>query len=159
MRINKGKLLPIDRAIVERVFEESAPERVVELRALLREYNPEFVVIPDSPGITLKSAGRTVKFDNKSMRILWLLAHAAWREFCCYCPYVLRLRDEGKPIHFATMRNDDPGLDNAIQSFESVLYLARSAISADDETPISWPTDVPEPGEDRETLANDQKAI
>ena len=73
------------------------------------------------------------------MRILWLLAHAAWREFCCYCPYVLRLRDEGKPIHFAMMRNDDPGLDNAIQSFESVLYLARSAISADDETPISGP--------------------
>src|ERR1039458_10279129 len=88
----------VDRAIFERVIVESAPERADYLHGIWRNYDPEFVLVCDSPGIKPKSKGKVIKFDNKSMRILWLLAHSAWRIFVCHNLHVLQTLATGSPI-------------------------------------------------------------
>jgi hypothetical protein len=149
---------PIDRAVFERLIVASAPERVEDLREIWKNYDPEFVLVPDSPGIKPSSKGKVVKFDDKSMRILWVLAHSAWRIFVCHSPHVLLMIATGDPIDRDMMKKD-PGFAEAVAAFEGFLYLMRDAVKAESADEIAWPQDLADPNTDRSTLPADQHAV
>jgi hypothetical protein len=61
---------PIGRIPIENLILGAVPEGASKLHEIWRKYDPEFVVIPDSRGITLKARGRRIIYDLKTLRDL-----------------------------------------------------------------------------------------
>jgi hypothetical protein len=152
--------LPIDRIIIENLILGAAPERAAKLQEIWRKHNPEFVVVPDSRGFTLKArdSDRRIIYDLKTLRMFPLLAHAAWRVFVCHVPHVLTSFWTGRPIDGQMMWNDEnfPGVRAAFEAFLDVAQNAVNAPTADD---ISWPKDLCDVTADPSTLTTEQRAI
>lgn len=148
----------MDQAIAERVIVDSVPERAAELREIWAKYDLQFAVVSDSLKIGFRSRGKVIEFDNKTMRILWVLAHSAWRMFVCYSPHVLLALATGCSIDLEMMQRDQ-GLEKARASFEGLLYVVRNAVAAQSADDVAWPLDLPDPMADRSSLSAEQKAV
>ncbi len=137
---------PINHVVIENLILGAAPERAAKLQAIWHKHNPEFVIVPDSRGITLKARDRDKRiiFDNKTLRIFSLLAHAAWRVFVCHCPHVLVSSWTGGPIDAEMLWNDE-GFPGAQAAFEAFLDVAKEAVNARSANDISWPKDIFDP--------------
>jgi hypothetical protein len=99
---------PVDRRVIENLILGAAPESETRLREIWQKHNPEFVVLPDSPGFTLKArdCDKRIIYDLKALRIFSLLGHAAWRVFVCNCRHVLVSNWTGTPINAEMLWND-----------------------------------------------------
>jgi len=146
--------------VIEHLVLGAAPEFEEQLREIWKEHNPEFVVVPDSPGITLKArdTDKRIIYNLKTLRIFALLGHAAWRVFVCHCPQVLMNSWTGKPID-AEMMWKDKGFLGARDAFEEFLQVVQDAIKADSAAQIKWPGDLVDLTADPSILTTEQRAI
>jgi len=148
----------IDRRVIEYLILGAAPESETRLREIWQQHNPEFVVIPDSPGITLKTREKRIIYDLKTLRIFSVLGHAAWRVFVCHCPHVLLSNWTGTPIN-AEMLWNDATYPAARDAFEEFLKVAQDATKAASVGGINWPHDLCDIAADPSTLNTEQRAI
>lgn len=140
----------IDSSLVERAILDTAPERADRLHQILEDYRPQFAVVPDSLGFVLKTKGNLISFNDKTMKTLWILAHAAWRIFECHSPHVLLSIRRGRSI--AELMEIDKRIETALASFEELLYIVQSAAKAGLASELEWPDYVPSPSADRSTI-------
>lgn len=151
---------PIDRRVVENLILGAAPECASRLREIWEKHNPQFVVVPDSPGITLKARDydKRIIYDLKTLRLFSLLGQAAWRAFVCHCPSVLTSSWTGHPIDAEMMWNDE-GFPGAEAAFENLLAVAQTATEAQSTNDVIWPNDYIDLTADPATLNTEQRAI
>jgi Peptidase U49 len=151
---------PVDLHVIENLILGAAPESDARLHEIWQKHNPEFVIVPDSPGITLKArdSEKRIIYDHKTLRIFSLLGHAAWRVFVCHCPHVLLSNWTGTPINAEMMWNDAeyPGAHDA---FEEFLDAAQNAVKAGSADSINWPGNLCDVAADPLTLNREQRAI
>jgi hypothetical protein len=79
---------PISPGFVANLLKASAPERLDEITALWKQYDPQFFVADDGPGVLLSTNSKRVVFDLKTMAVYWLLSFAGWEVLECYSPAV-----------------------------------------------------------------------
>jgi hypothetical protein len=79
---------PISPGFVANLLKASAPERLDEITALWKQYDPQFFVADDGPGVLLSTNSKRVVFDLKTMAVYWLLSFAGWKVLECYSPAV-----------------------------------------------------------------------
>jgi Peptidase U49 len=151
---------PVDRRVIENLVLGAAPECAGRLREIWRKHDPEFVVVPDSPGITLKArdSDKRIIYDLKTLRLFSLLGHAAWHVFECHCPHVQLSNWTGRPINAEMMWND-AAYPGARAAFEEFLDIAQNGIKAASAKDINWPKDLCDVAADPSGLTTEQRAI
>jgi hypothetical protein len=85
-RIRNEKSIPAE--YVENLLRGSAPERLEDIKALWKKYQPQFFTADDGPGALLSTNKKRIVFDLKTMAVYWLLSFAGWRVLGCYSPAV-----------------------------------------------------------------------
>jgi len=172
---------PISREYIERLLEGAAPERLEEMKKLWAEYNPQFFLADDGPGVQMSALDNCITFDNKTLRIYWLLSFAGWKTVKCYSPAVLgsisgasligrrdivscimgRLLRAGMPpgTTIANVIQADNGLATVENRFQEYVYNARTLLRSDQFDKALWPAEVPLPGTPREHLKERQDQI
>lgn len=112
------------------LFVGCAPERRAELEAMVEDLQLEFQVHDDNheDGKFIFDAGayRYVRFNARSMRLLWLGAYIAWEG------YSATPMQHGQPAD--------------LSRFEALLDTFEQILDAEDPEAVAWPADVPEPG-------------
>jgi hypothetical protein len=173
MLIQQEEAIP--RELIEKLLVASAPERADDLAEIWREYDPRFCISRDSKGVQLSANSERVLFDHKTMCVYWLLAFAGWRALECYCPAVLCSLPPSNLAHafgldeqliaamlpaamtVADVLKLDRGISKVEQRLDEHLYLAHSMLRANALHDSDWPADIPRPGADRDTLANNSE--
>jgi hypothetical protein len=161
---------PIPRERVEKLLTAAAPERLADLDDLWCQYDPRFHRAPDAAGITMQANRERVLFDNKTLSVYWLLAFTGWRTLNCYCPAVLAslapsilarafgVGDEVIAAHvpptmtIADALEHDTEVAHVETYLDEKLYSARSILRSDVLDETFWPSDIPWPDVDRESL-------
>lgn len=151
------KFQPIDRAIIENNILGAAPEQRSYLLRIWQEHKPEFGFVPEGPGFTLYTVSKRTSLDAKTIPIIWLLGHAAWRVFICHSPHVLYSLLSGNPLDSKMIRRDE-GLEETQAAFETLLYLVGHSVQARSIGEIQWPQDIPRPRADSSGLPLQQRA-
>jgi hypothetical protein len=165
---------PIPAEYVENLLRGSAPERVEDIKALWKKYEPQFFVADDGPGVLLSANKKRIVFDRKTMAVYWLLSFAGWKVLECYSPAVYGSLPAGNlsgilglppdlvrksfppNTTIAQVLDADDGLVEAESRFSGTIYIAQSILDADRMDETDWPRDIPPPEADREQLANKQ---
>ncbi len=164
---------PISPEFVANLLKASAPERLDEITTLWKQYDPQFFVADDGPGVLLSTNSKRVVFDRKTMAVYWLLSFAGWKVLECYSPAALcSLPADTLPgflgIHpdsipqaptagatIAQVLEADHGLAAVEARFNEIIYIARSILLADHMEEADWPNDIPSLEADRALLASD----
>jgi hypothetical protein len=154
----------IDRMIIERLIVSdapsvvgAAPERVADLHKIWQKYDPEFVRVPDSLGVTLISDIKQIKFDTKIRRIIWMAGHAAWRIFVCHSPHLLVSLANRSSVD-SVMLHEDNGFQDARTEFEGLLYVIRGLVEAETSEQVDRPKYISKPQADITGFTVEQKA-
>lgn len=69
---------------IKALFLGLAPERTDELGQMWDDYQLQFCLFTDNKGVLLAGgAYRSVHFNQRSLRVIWVSAFAAWEAFAC----------------------------------------------------------------------------
>ena len=168
---------PIPAEYVENLLRGSAPERVEEIKALWKKYEPQFSVADDGPGALLSANTRRIVFDRKTMAVYWLLSFAGWKVLECYSPAVYAslpadnwagflgfppdLVRKSFPIGttIAQVLEADVGLPEVESRLNEIIYTAQCILNADQMDDGDWPSSIPSPEADRDLLVNNQDKV
>lgn len=144
----------IQRAILNLLL-GAAPERSNEILSIWDQCAPKVKVVPDQKGITISSNGNRIKFDLKSIDVLWLIGFSSWKVFECYTPPVIVAASTWQNL--SKVMTEDEGLAEiemvSKQRRSSFQHLIQS--SCIDASP--WPDDIPKPLSDRNLLSSEQE--
>ncbi len=107
------------------------PERESELKDLWEKYQPKFNLVEDvtRDGKVILDAGlyREVRFNHRSMKLIWLASFVAWEGYCAV----------------------DAGWDTQqfeLVRFKSLVAVFKKIMDADDPDTVPWPDSLPRPG-------------
>lgn len=128
------------------LFRMAAPERSEELDALVQHYNPAFFVATDQPRFLLEASPSLgfVRYLNRTLLQVWVLAWAMWKEMYCWSTSVWLLAQGGKAFVLAEFE----ALPDQAQSYVDADALYSEAMAFARSDPLdwgSWPSHVPRP--------------
>lgn len=146
---------PQVRHVILTLLKAAVPERSSEIDALWQRFNPAVEVAPDSSGIAMDATRHRIRFDGKTMRVLWLMGFNGWQSTVLYSPAIVLSGPLGLSIDALLNEDDERGLLES--DFRSRTRTAENLKDAKNSDDIPWPEDIPAPGEDREQLGSDQE--
>lgn len=141
-------------SIIKMLMKGAVPERVEEIEALWRHYQPQVVVVENRSGITLNASRERIEFDPKTADVFWLVGFSGWRAIECYSPHVILSADLSIALH--NLLDDDAELSEVERAYKERLAAARNLIEQRDADLVSWPDDLPRPVSDRDDLDGNQ---
>lgn len=123
-----------------------APERSDELAALVREYNPAFLVANDQPSFLLEASPSFgfVRYVNRALLHVWVLAWAMWKEMYCWSSELWFLAKDGKPFVLAEL----DALPDQAASYADADAVYSEGMAFIQSNPLEWtlwPSQVPRP--------------
>ncbi|MBY5286872.1 phage exclusion protein Lit family protein [Pseudomonas aeruginosa] len=142
---------------VLRLLKAAVPERSSEIDDLWKKYKPAVQISEDSPGTSIDATRHRIRFDNKTMRAIWLIGFNGWNCLSLYSPAVVLAQIFNLSIDQILGEDDERG--RLEFDYRSRSSLAERLVSASSPDAITWPEDIPEPGSDRENLTSDQEKV
>lgn len=146
---------PSDRTIILHLLRGAVPERADYLCNLWVEHGHSVEVAPSAKGATMNSTSQRIKFDTKTIDLFWLMGFAAWRAIELYGPAVMLAQCTDMSID--RILNDDEERSQLEFEYKQRIGSVEALLSTTSTDKIAWPTDVPMPTHDRESLANNQE--
>lgn len=146
---------PSHRTIILHLLRGAVPERADYLCNLWVEHKHAVEVAPSTTGATMNATSQRIKFDIKTIDLFWLMGFAVWHAIELYGPAVVIA--QGSDVSIDTILNDDKERPQLEFDFKQRINAVEALLSAASTDEIAWPTDIPEPTDDRESLANDQE--
>lgn len=143
-----------DRTIVLHLLCGAVPERADDISSLWSKYGHEVVVVPSSSGVTMNADATRIQVDVKTINFFWVLGFSAWRTIEVYAPALVIATSTGMTLKQAL--TVDVGRGQYEFDYKQRIASARSLITSEQTIEISWPTDIPKPTSDRESLADIQ---
>jgi hypothetical protein len=134
----------------------AAPEQKLHLEGILRQYDLEVLVEPNSSDANLAATPGRIKFDNKTMQVYWLLGFAGWRVIECYTPAIIASLCGLGSLHDCL--HSDTGLSELEGRYRERVHLARALLRATNTDRFEWPAEVPAVGTERNELAPQDQA-
>lgn len=135
----------------------AVPERHSELDTLWERYAPAIELASDSRGITMDANKHRIRFDAKTLRIVWLMGFNGWQTIGLYAPALIWSGVFGKTID--EMFNGDEELGQLESEYKARATIAADLINTMRVEDVAWPPDIPEPGVDRPSLKSDQEKV
>lgn len=148
---------PSHRTIILHLLRGAVPERADYLSKLWVEHGHDVEVVPSTKGATMNSTSRRIRFDTKTVDLFWLMGFTVWRAIEVYGPAVTLAQCRHQSID--KILNDDEELPQLEFEYKQRTSSVEALISASSTDEITWPSDVPVPTHDRESLANDQEKL
>lgn len=145
---------PSDRTIILHLLRGAVPERADEISGLWHQYGHAVEVAPSAKGVTMNADAMRIQVDTKTIDFFWLLGFSAWRAIEVYSPALVLATVTGMPLDQALSIDTKRGPFEF--EYKQRVASAQSLIAAKQTADISWPTDVPEPTADRESLGDVQ---
>lgn len=127
-----------------------APERVDEIDALWKKYNPNVVLVDDAKQITLNANKDRIECDAKTMDVFWLIGFSGWKSIECYTPSVILSAASGQAV--ADVLKQDRGIVEVERDYKERRAAAQSLIDAPSLSVAPWPRDIPRPCANRDAL-------
>ena len=146
---------PSPSTIILHLLRGAVPEQADCLSSLWGEHGHDVEVAQSSKGTTMNSTSLRIKFDTKTVDFFWLMGFAVWRAIELYGPAVMLARCTDMSID--NILNDDEERPQLEHEYKQRISSVEALLSASSTDEIAWPTDVPMPTHDRESLANDQE--
>lgn len=148
---------PSDRTIILHLLRGAVPERADEISALWSQYGHAVEVAASSTGVTMNADATRIRFDTKTIDFFWLLGFSAWRAIEVYSPALVLATVTGMPLDQALSVDAERGQYEF--DYRQRIASAQSLIAAEQTADIAWPTDVPEPTPDRDSLGDVQHMV
>lgn len=145
-----------EQAVLQ-LLKSAVPERSSEIDELWRKYSPAIQVSDDAPGVAMDATRHRIRFDNKTMRAIWLMGFNGWRCISIYSPAIVLSQLFQHSIEQVLGGDDERGLLEL--DYRSRMSVAERLISTGGSAEEDWPDDIPEPGLNREELATDQGKV
>lgn len=145
---------PSDRTIILHLLRGAVPERGDEISALWSQYGHAVEVAASTTGVTMNADATRIRFDTKTIDFFWLLGFSAWRAIEVYSPALVLATVTGMPLDQALSVDAERGQYEF--DYKQRIASARSLVAAEQTANITWPTDVPDPTPDRESLGDNQ---
>lgn len=145
---------PSNRTIILHLLRGAVPERADEISGLWRQYGHAVEVAPSAKGVTMNADATRIQFDTKTIDFFWLLGFSAWHAIEVYSPALVLATVTGMPLDLAL--NVDAERGEYESYYRQRIASAQSLIAAEQTGDVAWPTDVPEPTADRESLGDVQ---
>ncbi|MGY4299778.1 hypothetical protein ACVWXN_007873 [Bradyrhizobium sp. i1.4.4] len=146
---------PSDRTIVLHLLRGAVPERADYLSKLWVQHGHDVEVVPSTKGATMNSTSRRIKFDTKTVDLFWLMGFAVWRAIELYGPAIAIAQRTDMSID--KILSDDEERPQLELDYKQRIGAVEALLSAESTDEIAWPTDIPKPTDDRESLENDQE--
>lgn len=135
---------------VLRLLRSTVPERAQELDVLWRKYRPDVEIAPDSSGVEMNATRERIRFDNKTLRAIWLMGFSSWNCLAIYSPAILVSELLAVPIDKILDADDDRGILEA--DYRGWMSIASTLLSGSGSGDDVWPEGIPEPGANRDSL-------
>jgi hypothetical protein len=136
-------------SVVRKLFDGVVPEKASEIESIVSKYCPQFRVIGDGEGFTLKAGGYTaIQFNSRSTRQMWLFGYAGRQALHCYASFIDLLKSSGSDLDMRQI-NRIPGQAEEYDAFTRTLDAVKELNSVFHEDDFEWPLDIPEPEEGR----------
>lgn len=145
---------PSDRTIILHLLRGAVPEHADEISRLWSQYGHAVDVAPSAKGVTMNADAKRIQFDTKTIDFFWLLGFSAWRAVEVYMPALHLATSRKIPLDLAL--NVDAERGQYEFDYKQRIATAQSLIAAEQTGDTVWPTDVPEPTADRESLGDVQ---
>ena len=145
---------PNAKQVVRDLMKAAVPERSSELDELWDKYSPEVEVAKDAKGITMNANKHRIQFDNKTMKVLWLMGFNGWQTLGLYSPAVFLSGVLGVSIDGILMEDEERGPLEFDHKFRS--GMAEDMLDGMNVAEAQWPSDIPRPVSDREELSSIQ---
>lgn len=155
--MNRAINHPQAEQAVLHLLKSAVPERSSEIEELWRKYGPAIQVSDDAPGVAMDATRHRIRFDNKTMRAIWLMGFNGWHCISMYSSAIVLSQLFQHSIDQILGGDDERGLLEL--DYRSRMSVAERLICSGDSDGIPWPVDIPEPGLDREELATDQDKV
>jgi len=143
-----------NKTIILHLLRGAVPERADEISGLWRQYGHAVEVATSKKGVTMNANATRIKFDTKTIDLFWLLGFSAWRAIEVYSPAVVLATMTGISLDDALNVDEERGQYEF--DYRQRIASAQSLITAEQTVDISWPTDVPQPTAERESLGEAQ---
>lgn len=128
------------------LFRIVAPERSDELAHLNNDYSPAFVVAAEGAQFLFQASPSfgLVRYSNRTLLRVWLLAWVLWKEMYCWATEVWALARTGTP--FVLQRLEAlPGQTDSYMNADSLYAEVLEFVSADSLNWGKWPARIPKP--------------
>jgi Peptidase U49 len=142
---------------VRHLLRGAAPERASEMESLWDRYAPAVELAVSSAGITMNATSRRIRFDTKTLDVLWLIGFSGWRSIETYAPGIVLAGITGTSLEDALKNDEDLGLFEA--EYKQRIRAAHAVLGAKSTSDVPWPPDIPEPQGDRNALASEQDKV
>jgi hypothetical protein len=146
---------PSDQTIVLNLLRGAVPERADYLCKLWVDHGHDVEIAPSATGATMNSTSRRIKFDTKTIDLFWLVGFAVWRAIELYGPAVALAQCTGRSID--KILDDDEDRPQLELDYRQRIAAAEALLVAASTDDITWPSDIPKPSDDRESLKDDQE--
>lgn len=143
--------------VVLRLLKSAVPERSSEIEELWKKYKPSIQISEDVRGVVIDATRHRIRFDNKTMRAIWLMGFNGWHSIALYSPAIVLAQMFDLSID-QVLGNDDE-LGSLEFDYRSRMSIAEKLIDTGSTDAGAWPSDIPEPGTERENLASDQEKV
>ncbi len=150
-----AEVSPKDAVIA--LMEGAVPERVLDLRALWKQYDPAVVLMMDARRITMNADRNRIAFDAKTKDVFWMIGFAGWKAIECYSPLVVVSAGTGQTV--SDVIKDDQSLPEVERAYKERRAAAQALIDTADPDSVRWPPDIPRPTADRDGFNNDQDKV
>jgi len=144
----------VEQKAVIQLLKSAVPERSAEIDELWDKYGPAIVVAGDAPKIVMDANRSRIRFDNKTLRVIWLMGFNGWHSVSLYSPSIVLSQVWEISIDQALSEDDERGLLE--MDYRSRASTAENLAHASSVELVAWPEDIPEPGANREQLTTDQ---
>jgi hypothetical protein len=146
---------PSDETIVLNLLRGAVPERADYLSRVWVEHGHDVEVANSATGATMNSTSRRIKFDIKTIDLFWLMGFAVWPAIELYGPAVKIAIETAMSIDKILDKDDErPQLEFEYRQRIGAIDALLVAHSTD---AITWPSDIPAPTDNRESLNGDQE--
>ncbi|MCP1471943.1 hypothetical protein J3E64_003658 [Sphingobium sp. OAS761] len=112
-------------------------------------------VASSATGTTMNSTNRRIKFDTKTIDLFWLMGFAVWRAIELYGPAVALAQRTGMSID--KILEDDEERPQLELDYKQRIAATKALLGAAATDGITWPSDIPKPTDDRDSLKDDQE--
>ena len=145
---------PSDRTIILHLLRGAVPERADEISGLWSQYGHAVEVAPSRKGVTMNANGKRIQLDTKTIDLFWLLGFSSWRAIEVYAPALVVATSSGISLDQALSVDEELGQYEF--DYKQLIAAAQSLITAEQNSDIVWPSDIPLPSADRDGLDNIQ---
>ena len=145
---------PSDRTIVLHLLRGAVPERADEVSRLWRQYGPAVEVVQSTTGVTMNANDERIQFNTKTIDLFWLLGFSLWRAIEVYSPAMVVATACGITLDQALSIDAKRGRYEF--DFKQRIGAAHALLAAEHTGDVSWPTDVPRPTAQRDSLGDVQ---